>query len=284
MRSGDENGDLETGRDFINKQAAHQGRATRAKTAISENNIEPPMDKESNARDGRDTQRRPKAQSRRHVGNARGKRELPTWDGDDPLSLELFAGNKRHRLGKDKAVCEADTSMAGLLKRLGDLCYDEFYHESHEAFESKLAHPGSVSSLLVDTETLRPLGYFITLMRPSVAEIPSLHQASIDDGDAAMVEEGESGRKNGGILYCHDLALLPQTRGQGLATPLIEATLERARREKGARKAVLVAIFEAREFWIRRGFKPVDASSLDERTMAKLATYGEGALMMSKDL
>jgi ribosomal protein S18 acetylase RimI-like enzyme len=75
--------------------------------------------------------------------------------------------------------------------------------------------------------------------------------------------------------YIHDIALLPEARGAGVARTIAAALIDHAR--QAALPAVsLVAVNRSQAFWRRMGFQRVD----DERLAAKLASYdGEACLM-----
>lgn len=81
------------------------------------------------------------------------------------------------------------------------------------------------------------------------------------------------------ILYLHDLALATEARGRGLAGPIVERLAEQARAE-GWPGIALVAVNDAAGFWARNGFAVCDSS----RTAAQLASYGEGAHYMVREV
>jgi ribosomal protein S18 acetylase RimI-like enzyme len=82
-----------------------------------------------------------------------------------------------------------------------------------------------------------------------------------------------------GLVYLHDLALLPATRGAGHARAAIEALAEEARAE-GWPAIALVAVNDAEAFWARQGFVTDPAPDL----RAKLAGYGPDARYMVRPL
>lgn len=79
--------------------------------------------------------------------------------------------------------------------------------------------------------------------------------------------------------YIHDLALLPQTRGQGAGSEAVRILLEGARRA-GCPDASLVAVNGSTGFWSRQGFAPVEDPALG----AKLRSYDEDACYMVRVL
>ncbi|WP_440641134.1 GNAT family N-acetyltransferase [Bradyrhizobium sp. PUT101] len=80
-------------------------------------------------------------------------------------------------------------------------------------------------------------------------------------------------------LYVHDIAVLPDRRG-GVARAYMTAIAELAR-ASGIATLALVSVYTTRPLWERLGFRPVAA---DAALRAKLASYGEGATYMLRDL
>ena len=81
------------------------------------------------------------------------------------------------------------------------------------------------------------------------------------------------------VLYLHDLALHPETRGGGLTRAVIERLAEQAT-EDGWPAVALVAVNDAVAFWSRHGFVEQTASGM----AAKLASYGPDARYMVRRL
>lgn len=103
-------------------------------------------------------------------------------------------------------------------------------------------------------------------------------------GARAANDDRRKGSAKARFVYCHDLALHPKLRGKHFAKPLIEKTLVKAANELGVDKAVLIAIPEARNFWRREGFRPVPQELMTPKARKVLASYGEGALMMMREI
>jgi ribosomal protein S18 acetylase RimI-like enzyme len=80
-------------------------------------------------------------------------------------------------------------------------------------------------------------------------------------------------------LYVHDVAVLPDFRG-GVARDYV-AAIEELARASGITGLALVSVYATRPLWERLGFRPVTA---DTELRAKLATYGESATYMLRDL
>jgi len=79
--------------------------------------------------------------------------------------------------------------------------------------------------------------------------------------------------------YIHDLALLPETRGSGAGTAITGILAARAS-TLNLPNMTLVAVNNSVHFWQRQGFTVTD----DPALMAKLASYGDQARFMTKDL
>lgn len=80
-------------------------------------------------------------------------------------------------------------------------------------------------------------------------------------------------------LYVHDVAVLPDARG-GVARAYI-ATIEQLARASRIAALALVSVYDTLPLWQRFGFRPV---TTDAELRAKLASYGEGATYMLRDL
>jgi GNAT superfamily N-acetyltransferase len=79
------------------------------------------------------------------------------------------------------------------------------------------------------------------------------------------------------VWYLHDVALLPQARGDGAASRLV-AIACRAARRAGLDRLALVAVNGSAPFWARRGFSRASHPGLAE----KLASYGDDAIYLEK--
>ena len=81
------------------------------------------------------------------------------------------------------------------------------------------------------------------------------------------------------IWYIHDIALMPETRGQGAARAIV-AALDALARSHGLHRLALVAVNNSVPFWRRHGFTDATTPALAE----KLASYGGDARYMTRDL
>ena len=73
-------------------------------------------------------------------------------------------------------------------------------------------------------------------------------------------------------FYLHDIALLPETRGQGAGSAATALVIERAR-QAGFRNITLVAVNGAEAFWPTQGFATVEAGG-----------YGAGTFRMHRTI
>ena len=85
--------------------------------------------------------------------------------------------------------------------------------------------------------------------------------------------------ENADCLYVHDVAVLPDRRG-GVARDYVAGIAELAR-AAGMTMLALVSVYATRPLWEHLGFRAVTA---DAELRGKLASYGEGATYMLRDL
>lgn len=79
--------------------------------------------------------------------------------------------------------------------------------------------------------------------------------------------------------YIHDIALLPETRGTGAGSAIVNAVIAEAERA-GLPNVSLVAVNKSVPFWSRFGFEPTDEPAL----AAKLLSYDADARFMVRKL
>ena len=87
--------------------------------------------------------------------------------------------------------------------------------------------------------------------------------------------------EHGRVLYIHDIAVLPDLAGQGVAQRLIGHLLAQARLQH-VRQAALVAVQGSMPFWRRQGFAEHTLTNATE--LGHLRSYGPGAVFMSTAL
>lgn len=85
--------------------------------------------------------------------------------------------------------------------------------------------------------------------------------------------------RNASTYYIHDIALLPEARGKGYASQIVERAAEHAR-EAGLGSLSLVSVNRSQVVWERLGFRATAAPGLD----GKLMSYGSDAVLMVRDL
>jgi GNAT superfamily N-acetyltransferase len=81
-------------------------------------------------------------------------------------------------------------------------------------------------------------------------------------------------------LYVHDVAVLPDFRGGGVARAYV-VRIEGLARSSGIATLALVSVYATRSLWEHFGFRAVAA---DAELRAKLASYGGSATYMLRDL
>ncbi|MNY17382.1 Acetyltransferase (GNAT) family protein [compost metagenome] len=81
------------------------------------------------------------------------------------------------------------------------------------------------------------------------------------------------------VIYLHDLAVHPKTRGGGHTRAIVERLAEQAR-AAGWREIALVAVNAATAFWERHGFVARNPPGM----AGKLASYGDDARYMIRTL
>ena len=142
-------------------------------------------------------------------------------------------------------------------------CYGDGLVESAEVFARRLASPANCS--LVVAQDGRVLAY-LAAYRSQLGKITPLH------GDFDSVPQPDA-------LYLHDMAVLPDCAGRGLAGQLLAALHAQS---TGLRHSALVSVQGSQAYWQRQGYAlhPLQ----DAAQQARLASYGEGAVYMARTL
>jgi len=138
--------------------------------------------------------------------------------------------------------------------------YAPEFHESRGVFSGKLArYPRH--AWIVEIEG-KPCAYLFAQ--------PARHGSPppLNDSGPAITETD--------TLHLHDMAILPQAQGQGIARQLMRHALDWGKRQ-GYARATLVAVQDSAKRWQRYGFR----ETLPEKS---LASYGEGAAYMTLTL
>jgi GNAT superfamily N-acetyltransferase len=149
------------------------------------------------------------------------------------------------------------------MHRIGNAIHVEL-PESPEVFEEKLRlFP---TGCFVLTEHTRVVGY--SFCHPwRLRSIPPLNQLLVRlpaSPDCVLI---------------HDVAVLPEVRGQG-STAVLVGSIETIAKRLDISHLALVSVYNTRAFWARFGFEEFADSALAE----KLAAYGATARYMMRGL
>ena len=137
-------------------------------------------------------------------------------------------------------------------------CYGGDIPESRCSLSAKLA--ASPASCFVAVHSDDVVAYLIAL--PWVSQAPP----SLNAPDCELPADPD-------CVYLHDLSVLPNARGTGIAGLLIEHFFVYCR-QSVVTKASLVAVQNSASFWRGFGFNSVE---VDVALTQKLATYGQDA-------
>lgn len=144
-------------------------------------------------------------------------------------------------------------------------CYGEDFVESAEVFAQRIASPVNCSLVL---ERDGRIAAYLVAYRSVLGKVTPLHGGF----EAADVPD---------TLYLHDLAVLPAFAGLGLAPALLAPLLQTARAE-GLRHTALVSVQGSQGYWARHGYAAHALQDAAQRQ--RLATYGEGAMYMAREI
>ena len=144
-------------------------------------------------------------------------------------------------------------------------CYGEGFIEGAEVFARRLANPAQCS--LVLEERGRVCAY-LAAYDSMLGKVTPLH------GDFEAVPQPDT-------LYLHDMAVLPQLAGRGLARALLEP-LWRQAQARGLFQSALVSVQGSQGFWERHGYAAQPLHDAAQRQ--RLAGYGADALYMVRRL
>lgn len=139
------------------------------------------------------------------------------------------------------------------------------HFEERVRFEERLMLSPSSCFVLVDPYRV-VMGYLIAFPWP-LDRVPPLNSAI-----GAIPEDAEA-------LYIHDLALIPEARGQDYTRAIIDRIIAQAQ-ASGWKAVALVAVNQSVDFWSRNGFEVRDLPGMREM----LASYGEDARYMVRNL
>jgi ribosomal protein S18 acetylase RimI-like enzyme len=148
------------------------------------------------------------------------------------------------------------------------VCYGDAFLESRDTFAQRLSSPHHCSIGVVQDGDVA-LSAYLAAYWSNPGKITPL------DGPFTAPSDGEQ------VLYLHDMSVLPQLAGQGVARFLVQHLMSEAR-ARGLTQATLVSVQGSQAYWERQGFSicPV----INTQQLANLQTYGEGALYMTASL
>ena len=147
-------------------------------------------------------------------------------------------------------------------------CYGAAFLESAEVFARRLASPANCS-LVVEMDG--QVGAYLAACHAVQGRVTPLQ------GDF----EPFAAPGSADTLYLHDLAVLPQLAGRGLAQALL-ARLQALAQACGLQRSALVSVQGSQPFWLRQGYA-VQALEQPAQRM-RLASYGPGAVYMVRRL
>lgn len=144
-------------------------------------------------------------------------------------------------------------------------CYGEGFVEGAEVFARRIASPAQCSLVLEDGGLVCA---YLAAYDSVLGKVTPLH------GDFEAVPQPDT-------LYLHDMAVLPQLAGRGMARALLEP-LWRQAQARGLFQSALVSVQGSQGFWERHGYaaQPLHDAAQSQR----LAAYGAGAVYMVRGL
>ena len=165
-------------------------------------------------------------------------------------------------------VCAlAPQHLPGLLA-VQEACYGAGLVESAEVFTRRLTSPANCSLVL------EYAGQVVAYLAAYASE---RHKVTPLQGDFEAV--AAPGRPD--TLYLHDMAVLPQCAGRGLARALLQPLWSQAAAQ-GLRYTALVSVQGSQAYWERQGYAAQTLA--DAAQHACLASYGAGAIYMLRHL
>lgn len=177
---------------------------------------------------------------------------------DNPCMSNLAASATLPRSWQLRTLTPAD--VGGVLD-IQDQCYGEEFVESEAVFTRRLQQSHNCSWAAQQDGLL--VAYLAAYWSGHGKVTPL-------DGDFLAMPDAS-------VLYLHDMAVMPDQAGQGMARQLLHAAMGQAS-ARGMRQAALVAVRGAHGYWAQQGFTP--ARLQDAQQQAHLHSYGEGAVYM----
>ncbi|QNP50548.1 GNAT family N-acetyltransferase [Diaphorobacter aerolatus] len=144
-------------------------------------------------------------------------------------------------------------------------CYGSELLESADVFAKRIASDANCSLVL---EVEGRVCAYLAAYHSRAKKVTPLH------GDFDAISEPDT-------LYLHDMAVLSEYAGQGLARALLKLMRQRAS-ESRLRYSGLVSVQGSEAYWKRQGYAPCELKNPAEQR--NLASYGEGAVYMVCEL
>lgn len=161
-----------------------------------------------------------------------------------------------------RPLCLADLPGLQAVQRQ---CYGADLVEGTDVFARRLAHPANCSAVIAQDGQVRA---YLVAYRSCWGQVTPLH------GDF-------SDHPTPDTLYLHDLAVLPELGGQGMAARLLHTLWQGAQR-RGLQRAALVSVQGSQGFWQHHGY--VAYTLQDTAQRERLAAYGRDAVYMMRRL
>lgn len=147
-------------------------------------------------------------------------------------------------------------------------CYGDGLVESLDVFARRLNSPANCSRVIeVSGQVLAYLAAYHALH----GKVTPLH-GNFEIVARPLVAD---------TLYLHDLAVLPQQAGRGLAQALLACLWAQAA-ASGLRYTALVSVQDSQAYWERQGYAVQPLEQAVQRT--RLSSYGAGAVYMARRL
>lgn len=148
------------------------------------------------------------------------------------------------------------------------ICYGDQFLESRDTFAQRLgcAHQCSLGVVRAGERALKA---YLAAYWSNPGKITPLDGEFTPPADSTQV------------LYLHDMSVLPELAGQGVARHLVQHAFAQARR-RGLQQAALVSVQGSQAYWERQGFSVCPV--IDAQQSLHLETYGDGAVYMTAAL
>lgn len=156
------------------------------------------------------------------------------------------------------------SDLAGLLA-VQLACYGEGFVESGDVFARRLTSPANCSRVL---ECEGVVCAYLAAYGSVQGKVTPLH------GDFEWAPHADT-------LYLHDLAVLPDCAGQGMARALLQPLWAWAVAQ-GMQHTALVSVQGSQAYWERQGYALQPLQDAAQRT--RLASYGEKSVYMARVL